>query len=283
MSLPDELDMPVTQGREWHMGPTKLSPEERVTVVQYKGQAADRQAAINQILSVAKNGVKNEETGFVLTASPDDVNKSAGRYFSYKERVLRAIAPVFDEVVAKAKLVESSTDFEHRNKQVQGIHIFATPVEIDGDLYRVQLIVRDYITPKQERLATRTIAGIKIFEIENPPVSKTDGGSSDIRARPASAIRLADQPGGTSDRTVSLSELAGGRVPYVRADGKGLFDKVDDSAYGADGVYFERPDAFNQTAWHGSPHQFDKFSTQAIGTGEGAQAHGWGLSVFRAK
>ena len=31
------------------------------------------------------------------------------------------------------------------------------------------------------------------------------------------------------------------------------------------------------TAWHGSPHKFDKFSTEAIGTGEGAQAFGHGL------
>ena len=31
------------------------------------------------------------------------------------------------------------------------------------------------------------------------------------------------------------------------------------------------------TAWHGSPHRFDKFSTEAIGTGEGAQAFGYGL------
>jgi hypothetical protein len=31
------------------------------------------------------------------------------------------------------------------------------------------------------------------------------------------------------------------------------------------------------TAYHGSPHSFDKFSTQKMGTGEGAQAFGWGL------
>ena len=30
-------------------------------------------------------------------------------------------------------------------------------------------------------------------------------------------------------------------------------------------------------AWHGSPYQFDKFTVEAIGTGEGAQAFGWGL------
>lgn len=30
-------------------------------------------------------------------------------------------------------------------------------------------------------------------------------------------------------------------------------------------------------AFHGSPYEFDKFTTQKIGTGEGAQAFGWGL------
>ena len=32
-----------------------------------------------------------------------------------------------------------------------------------------------------------------------------------------------------------------------------------------------------QSAYHGSPHIFDRFSLDAIGTGEGAQAYGWGL------
>ena len=34
---------------------------------------------------------------------------------------------------------------------------------------------------------------------------------------------------------------------------------------------------YDQPAYHGSPHVFDKFSLDAIGTGEGAQAYGWGL------
>lgn len=34
---------------------------------------------------------------------------------------------------------------------------------------------------------------------------------------------------------------------------------------------------FPQVAYHGTPHVFESFSTSAIGTGEGAQAHGWGL------
>lgn len=40
---------------------------------------------------------------------------------------------------------------------------------------------------------------------------------------------------------------------------------------------------YNQTAYHGSPHTFDTFDLGAIGTGEGAQAHGWGLYFAQDK
>ena len=43
------------------------------------------------------------------------------------------------------------------------------------------------------------------------------------------------------------------------------------------------PNMLMQSAWHGSPHTFDKFSTSAIGTGEGAQAYGYGLYFAGAK
>ena len=36
-------------------------------------------------------------------------------------------------------------------------------------------------------------------------------------------------------------------------------------------------------AYHGSPHDFDKFTTEAIGTGEGAQAYGHGLYFAEAE
>jgi hypothetical protein len=43
----------------------------------------------------------------------------------------------------------------------------------------------------------------------------------------------------------------------------------------------EVPDAlvqvFDQPAYHGTPHEVDRFSLQKIGSGEGAQAFGWGL------
>ena len=37
------------------------------------------------------------------------------------------------------------------------------------------------------------------------------------------------------------------------------------------------PTNFSIGAYHGTPHKVDRFSTEKIGTGEGAQAYGWGL------
>jgi GNAT superfamily N-acetyltransferase len=45
----------------------------------------------------------------------------------------------------------------------------------------------------------------------------------------------------------------------------------------------QNPDIRYQSAWHGSPHTFDKFSTDNIGIGEGAQAYGYGLYFAGAK
>lgn len=45
---------------------------------------------------------------------------------------------------------------------------------------------------------------------------------------------------------------------------RGTFDPAD-------------PRILYQSAYHGSPHIFDKFSLDYMGTGEGAQAYGWGL------
>jgi hypothetical protein len=34
---------------------------------------------------------------------------------------------------------------------------------------------------------------------------------------------------------------------------------------------------FQVDVWHGSPHEFEKFSTEKVGSGEGSQAFGWGI------
>jgi hypothetical protein len=43
------------------------------------------------------------------------------------------------------------------------------------------------------------------------------------------------------------------------------------------------PSILFQTAYHGTPHQVDRFDTARIGTGEGSQAYGWGLYFAGSK
>lgn len=62
--------------------------------------------------------------------------------------------------------------------------------------------------------------------------------------------------------------------PNVR-NNRGAEIKIVDVPPGAKAV--ETGQSFDQSAYHGSPHVFDRFSTDAMGTGEGAQAYGWGL------
>lgn len=277
----NRFNMPVTQGIEWPMGPSKtIKPDDTLTVIRVTNVPVSRKEAVAQAADVFSRGVTNKSTGFVLTASRSDMKKAAGGIGSLKERVFTAVAMDIARIAEESILVESHVDVQHRNPKVQGVHHFIAPVEFGGKLWRVQLLVRDIVEPKNDRAIVHSVDGIDIQEMETPPggISQSESGASYVNGVAAADNRLVrlDTDSGPTDRTLSLTDLIGGRVPYERADGRGLFDAVEESSFAENGVYYEAP-VFNQTAWHGSPHQFDRFSTEHIGSGEGAQMHGWGL------
>lgn len=89
---------------------------------------------------------------------------------------------------------------------------------------------------------------------------------------------------------VAAAKAAGYDGAYMVEPGVGLEGEDDQlvwiafdstqikSATGNRGTFDPNdPSILNQPAYHGSPFRFDKFSLDAIGTGEGAQAFGWGL------
>lgn len=123
------------------------------------------------------------------------------------------------QIAKGSMLFESHVDVQHRNPKVQGAHHFVAPVEFDGKLWRVQLLVKDIVENRNDRAVVHTIDGIDIREMENPPggVNLSEGGVSYVDGVAAAATdELADTESVPKDRTFSLSELAGGRVPYVR-------------------------------------------------------------------
>ena len=97
------------------------------------------------------------------------------------------------------------------------------------------------------------------------------------------------------DTRAALDRLAaamGGKV----TDGKPAFQAAKDKArfdraaraflYAADGnvqALDHVQGVRYSVAWHGSPHTFDTFKLRHIGSGEGAQAHGWGLYFAKGR
>ena len=161
-----------------------------------------------------------------------------------KERVFNLVAKKIETIAENAVLVENHVDILHKNPKVQGLHIFALPDEMNGGLWRVQLLVKDVIEPRNERTTVHTIDGIEIHKMENPPVETTqsEGGVSYVEGIAAADNRQVRNvtENGPNDRTATLSQLLGGDKPYIRQDGKGFFDSVDNVSRAKGCVYYER-------------------------------------------
>lgn len=248
----EAFSMPVTQGKEWHMGPQTIDREnEAVNVVHMNDvPEAGRKAAIDTLAGKLSEGVKNSDSGWVLTGSRGDAKKSLPPFkFAEKNAGLYdAIVQNFEQIVSDAKLIESHTDTQHQNPDVRGIHKFAAAASYGGKNYRVQLIVRDYLpSAGGERLATHSIDAVEVEEIGTAggegviaPLAPTDATSVPPGAAqsPGAGVPTA----WSSADTVSLSDLLKG---FVREDQRGAFDSVDDS-YRAEGAAYYEPQEFKQ-------------------------------------
>lgn len=137
------------------------------------------------------------------------------------------------DLVANAVLAETHQDMEHNNPDVKAVHRLYVPADINGDLYRVKLTVKDYafttgMPPK------KSLHAIEAVEIENAPMGTLPpySTSNDVQTVQPTSERLAllgtlpsnqddqiVQP--TTGRTISIADLLKGAT---RHDGK-AFEK----------------------------------------------------------
>ena len=73
------------------------------------------------------------------------------------------------------------------------------------------------------------------------------------------------------------------QLPYQVNQSSGYFNKSIPNENDLSNYRNANSNIFYQSAWHGSPHDFDTFDLGAIGTGEGNQARGWGLYFAKDK
>ena len=135
-----------------------------------------------------------------------------------------------------------------KKKNVELYHNFYVPVELKGKYFVIRLTAEQGLneirfSPNDFNLY-EIILDNKNSRITAAAVHKGTGSQT---SNPASMVTIYEMMKNVNDRHGN---------PYIDAQGNPVY---------------------HQSAWHGSPHDFDEFDLGAIGTGEGNQAHGWGL------
>lgn len=235
----DGFHMPVTQGIEWHAGPTKLSADTALELKVIENTQKPLEQVVPSFQRTFTEGVTNKDTGFKLTASVSDIKKWTAK--ARRRWFLQTVGDDLVELAEGARLIESHSDVVHGNPEVQGVHKLVNAVRIGDQNLRVVFTVRDYATKGQERTAIHSVDNIdfELVETANPPVNEASATSGSFDGDTVPAPEVAQHPVGPHPFKVTLSQVLGGNKPYVRADGKSYFDPVDLGATVVGGVYYD--------------------------------------------
>ncbi|MDU6788259.1 MAG: hypothetical protein E6422_09085, partial [Veillonella sp.] len=145
---------------------------------------------------------------------------------------------------------------QNRKNTIVNYHNLLSAIRINGNYYAVRFVAEE----KQGHLTVdpRTVYLYDmIIEKSSTTSLPTQNGNSQAAGQMTS---------NTAFDTISIKDILNG----VK-DGKGVL-YVDNNG---NGNYYTQ--TYNQSAWHGSPYDFDEFDLGSIGGGLGTQAFGWGL------
>ena len=151
---------------------------------------------------------------------------------------------------------------QRRKNGIENYHNLLAAVNINGNYYAVRFIAEE----KKGKLTVNPKT-VYLYDVNIQKSSTTN-----VKAQSGNSQAASHTSSSTAFDTISIKDILNG----VK-DGKGVL-YVDNNG---NGNYYTQ--TYNQSAWHGSPHDFDTFDLGAIGTGEGNQAHGWGLYFAKKK
>lgn len=151
---------------------------------------------------------------------------------------------------------------QRRKNGIENYHNLLAAVNINGNYYAVRLIAEE----KKGKLTVNPKT-VYLYDVNIQKSSTTN-----VKAQSGNSQAANYTSSSTAFDTISIKDILNG----VK-DGKGVL-YVDNNG---NGNYYTQ--TYNQSAWHGSPHDFDEFDLGAIGTGEGNQVHGWGLYFAKDK
>ena len=223
------------------------------------------------------------EDGNVIVLPPDDINgikhipygtQKGKKIANKKRRIVEDIENILQHSVlidsspnnkigkSKSGMSANQRKSQNRKNTIVNYHNLLSAIRINGNYYAVRFVAEE----KQGHLTVdpRTVYLYDIIMQKSSTTSRpTQSGNSQAVGQMTSS---------TAFDTISIKDILNG----VK-DGKGVL-YVDNNG---NGNYYTQ--TYNQTAWHGSPHDFDEFDLGAIGSGEGAQFYGWGLYFAKNK
>lgn len=272
----------------------------------YRGKVADSQLSNDETgwkFTITSNDAREIVHG-ISESSQNSVDRRANA------AILRNLVTV----VKNAFLAESYRDIKAqqgakgKDVTLKGIHRFYAPVVVGNREYLTKITVKDRFGGKgisgKERLSVYQIVGLEIQEAQSVTWLRAPESLADVSAEARQSPNL-EKPR-TPNRKfigdeVSVRDMLTGvkrdgdvfYIQEVGTDGKirwvkdetrrtRFFEgKPNKEALEENGGYWNSPDelpeVFYQVGYHGTPYLFDAFTLAHIGSGEGAQAHGWGL------
>jgi hypothetical protein len=244
-----------------------------------------------QIKSVDNNG----------NFDPEDANiyhQEAARETA-EERVNRISQEVFQTYLNDGIMKSVEETVAAEIGEYVNLDAMADPVEKDkvrDHLPYIRKMLADFnlmVVQKNKKYKDRLAAKIeyarRCFDnderIQSRIVRQMDGneGQGDVYSTGREAVPGRDDATGvgkTSRR--SVSRVSAGVSSPVSGEKRGAREHFEKLYNETAKKHSENQGAFShglleQSAWHGSPYRFPAFDLGAIGSGAGAQAHGWGL------
>ena len=217
------------------------------------------------------------EDGNVIVLPPNDTDgikhipygtQKDKKSVNKKRRVVEDIANILQHSVlidsspnnkigrSKSGMSTKQRKLQNRKNTIVNYHNLLSAIRINGNYYAVRFVAEE----KQGHLTVdpRTVYLYDmIIEKSSTTSLPTQNGNSQAAGQMTS---------NTAFDTISIKDILNG----VK-DGKGVL-YVDNNG---NGNYYTQ--TYNQSAWHGSPYDFDEFDLGSIGGGLGTQAFGWGL------
>ena len=203
--------------------------------------------SIDEIRKYADRLAKSED----VEKQIDEINELAGEYQRLVAQYYKYGASSFDvfddsmKALSKSMTVNSDSTATKLKRALESLDFENVPDDVVKTGVKVANALKHAVTQYFEAKPQRAV-GINEF---------------------ASAV----VPTGTNPELIKRLREAGLQVEVYDKNVPGARRAATQRAQNANA------NVFFQSAYHGTPHSFEQFDLGAIGTGEGAQAHGWGL------